>query len=158
VSGFLAVAIAAVAMLTAQAADAPLRPRRDGGHDSRVATSGKAGAPVPGPAATMLPGGSGHGSRVVYSLGRHRVWLVDAHDHVLRSYGVTAGDVAPAAGTHRVFAREAGRAVLFASSGGVNVGFAGSAGAPAAAIRESPADAAALWRHAPTGSLVQVVR
>jgi hypothetical protein len=164
-AGFLATALAVVGMLTAQAADAPLRHPGGTTRDGRVATSGKSGAPgsagsTPAPAApTALPGGSGHGSRVVYSLGRHRVWLVDAQAHVLRTYGVGPGGVAPAVGTHRVFARETGEAVLFASTEGVNVGFSGEPGAPASgsAIRESPADAAALWQHAPTGSLVEVV-
>ncbi|BBA99584.1 hypothetical protein RVR_6270 [Actinacidiphila reveromycinica] len=160
-AGFLATAIAVVGALTAAAADAPPRRHMGGVHGAAAdgATPSATGSGTSAAASTALPAGTGHGSRVVYSLGRHRVWLVDAHDGVLRSYGVRGGTAAPARGTHRVFARESGRVVLFASTDGVNVGFApeGGAGARGAAIREAPADADALWRHAPVGSLVAVV-
>ncbi|WP_146088289.1 hypothetical protein [Actinacidiphila yanglinensis] len=149
VAGFLATAIATVGMLTAQAADAPLR-HRSTAHDGRATPAGAASP-------TALPGGSGQGPRVVYSLGRHHVWLVDAHEHVLRGYDVQAPGVSPATGTHRVFARAAGNAVLFASTDGVNVGFTGDPEISTSAIREAPSDAAVLWQHAPMGSLVVVV-
>ncbi|MEW1861490.1 hypothetical protein AB0399_14115 [Streptomyces sp. NPDC088194] len=162
-AGFLAAALATVGMLTAAAVGAPPR-HHPGAAPGRTATSAPGSAAAsPDPAPTALPAGSGHGARVVYSLGRHRVWLVDAHEGVLRTYGVRGGTVAPARGTHRVFAREGGEVVLFASTNGANVGFGSSAdagagaGAPGAVMREAPSDAAALWRHAPMGSLVAVV-
>ncbi|WP_329365749.1 hypothetical protein OG896_14840 [Streptomyces sp. NBC_00669] len=161
-AGFLAAALATVGMLTAAAVGAPPR-HHPGAAPGRTATSAPGSAASPDPAPTALPAGSGHGARVVYSLGRHRVWLVDAHEGVLRTYGVRGGTVAPARGTHRVFAREGGEVVLFASTNGANVGFGSSAdagagaGAPGAVMREAPSDAAALWRHAPMGSLVAVV-
>lgn len=163
VAGFLAAAIATVGVLTAAAVDAPPRHPAGGPHGGTATASasgpGSGSAASTGPAATVLPSGSGHGTRVVYSLGRHRVWLVGAHEGVRRTYGVDGGTVAPARGTHRVFAREAGEVVLFASTNGANVGFGSrdSAGASGAVMRESPADAAALWQHAAMGSLVDVV-
>jgi hypothetical protein len=155
VAGFLATAIAVVGVLTAAAVDAPPRHPASGTPAPPATASGSPASAAP----TALPAASGHGARAVYSLGRHRVWLVDARGGVLRSYPVRAGRIAPARGTHRVFARERGQVVLFASTDGVNVGFApaASAGASGAVIREAPDDAAALWQHAPTGSLVTVV-
>jgi hypothetical protein len=150
VSGFLAVAIGTVGVLTAQAAGAPLRARAGGEQ---------------GPASAALPARSGHGQRVVYSPGGRRVWLVDAHDRVLRTFQVAPGAVRPAVGTHRVFAREpAGGGlryvVLFASADGSNIGFGvpadGSTATAPAVIREEAADGSALWGQAAAGSLVRV--
>ncbi|WP_435125099.1 hypothetical protein [Actinacidiphila sp. bgisy144] len=162
VAGFLATAIAVVGVLTAAAVDAPPRHPAGGAHGGASGTPAPPATASGSPASaapTALPSAGGHGARVVYSLGRHRVWLVDERGGVLRTYEVRAGQIAPARGTHRVFARERGQVVLFASTDGVNVGFAptASAGASGAVIREAPDDAAVLWQHAPTGSLVAVV-
>lgn len=170
VTGLLAAALVTVGVLTVQASDAPLR-----------SPGGGSGARVPGTAAKRaphaLPGDSGSGSRVVYSLGGHRVWLVAAGGTVLRTFPVTAGDVAPAPGAHRVFARDAAtlggdgtaveHVVLFATAGGANVGFSAAVhGSPAAAdhhrlaaaIRVSRTDAKAMWGRAGVGTVVVVVR
>ena len=159
VTGLLAAALATIGVLTAQAAEAPMRQPYAGG----VTTVKRA--------PTALPVDSGSGSRVVYSLSGHRVWLVGPHERVLRTYLVVAGEAGPAPGTHRVFARDAHsrgddgapveHVVLFATSGGANIGFSAAA-APASprhlatSIRESRADATALWQRAPVGTVVVV--
>jgi hypothetical protein len=167
VGGVLGMALGTVGLLTAQASDAPLRPRHGAAHRG-------AGADGTDTAdARALPAASGSGERVVYSLGRQRVWLVDERNRVRRTYPVVGGEVAPAVGTHRVFAREgAARAdagyrvtdlVLFASTGGTNVGFCTPVDQPAPhrlgpAISEPAKDADALWQQAAIGTLVDVVR
>jgi hypothetical protein len=171
VTGLVTAALATVGVLTAQASDAPLR------QHTRASATTPASRPVLVRLPDALPAGSGSGERVVYGIGAHRVWLVDAHERVARTFGVRAGDVPPALGVHRVFARQphgpgadgtrVEHVVLFASTGGANVGFnaaADGARTPpdphrlAAAIREQPADAAAMWQRATIGTIVEVVR
>lgn len=170
-TGLVAAALGTIAVLTAQASDAPLRPRTGTAAKNRAARTALAQPP------DALPAGSGSGERVVYGVGAHRVWLVDAHGQVVRTFQVLAGDVPPALGTHRVFARkERGpgadgtpveHVVLFASTGSANVGFSAAADGShspsdphrlAAAIREQPADAEVTWQRATIGSIVEVVR
>jgi hypothetical protein len=170
VTGLVAAALATIGVLTAQASNAPMRPY----------AAGVTGADTSGPtvqrAPSAPPAGSGAGARVVYSLGEHRVWLVDAHERVVRTYRVTAGDVPPSLGTHRVFARSphargsdgtaVENVVFFASADEDNVGFSAAVrGTPlppdphhlAAAIRERRADAEVMWKRATIGTLVDVV-
>ena len=170
VTGIVAVALATVGVLTAQASDAPLRPYL-AGVTGRGLTD-----PSVKQAKGALPLGSGSGERVVYSVSGQRVWLVGARGRVLRSYRVTAGDVPPSLGTHRVFDRHSHGlggdgaavvdAVLFASHGSDNVGFSAAARPTArtpdphrlaGAIRERRADAEALWKRATIGAIVEVV-
>ncbi|MYS21169.1 hypothetical protein GTW78_13315 [Streptomyces sp. SID4948] len=123
-----------------------------------------------------VPAGSGTGERVVYSIGRGRVWLVGADERVRRTFPVAGGAVVPDLGAHRVFARRARGAggdgaqvehiVLFGRAEGQNVGFSAALDgsltrlAPAkrtAAIREARPDGAALWREATLGATIQVI-
>lgn len=129
--------------------------------------------------ARELPAGSGTGRRVVYSLARHRVWLVAAGGTVSRTYEVASGTVSPAPGTYPV--TTAGRTaattgtdgtpiehiVLFTSAQGVVVGFSsaddGAFPTPDPAkktggIREHLADGDAMWTFATAGTKVVVVR
>jgi len=127
--------------------------------------------------AVLLPGGSGTGERVVYSVGGHRVWLVGADDKVRRTFEVTPGTVDPLPGTYAVTNRNPARAgsdgvqvehiVLFTTQQGVVFGFSaavdGSTAAPDASkklggIRESRADGAAMWEFATSQRKVVVVR
>ena len=65
---------------------------------SPVATSG--------PDAPPLPAGSGSGKRVVYDRAGQRVWAVDAHERVIRSWLVSGskyGNEVP--GTHQVYSK-----------------------------------------------------
>ncbi len=47
-------------------------------------SSGPSGSPAA--SATDLPARSGHGKRIVYDISSQRVWLVDKHDAVARTY------------------------------------------------------------------------
>lgn len=164
VTGLVAAALATVAVLTAQASDAPPRQRPG----TTATTTAERTALVR--SRDALPVGSGSGERVVYGIGAGRVWLVGGRGQVVRAFRVTAGDVPPALGVHRVFARlergpggdgtQAEHVVLFASTGSANVGFGAAAGPhlPAAVIREQSADAAAMWRWATIGTIVEVAR
>ena len=162
VTGLVTAAFVAIGVLGTQASGTPAKPPAAARH------SGPAGL-------QPLPADSGTGARVVYSIGQARVWLVDRSGEVLRTYRVTAGGLAPSPGSHTVFARgDRGRGgdgvavehiVLFASTEGTNVGFSAALDASPAprvpnphsgAIRESRADGAALWQHAPMGSDIEV--
>lgn len=165
VTGLVAASLVTLGVFTVQAAHAPLRipPAQAAAAAARRGPEG-------------LPADSGRGQRVVYSVGQRRVWLVDRHGRVTRTYRVLAGDVAPSLGTHRVFARRShgqggdGRniehVVMFATRGDDNVGFSAVVRPPAkpstphqlrAAIRASREDGDALWNQAIIGTLVQVV-
>lgn len=54
-----------------------------------------------------LPAGSGNGRRVVFSMGRMRVWLVDGNNQVVRTYRVSGHKYRsqPKAGSYKVFSR-----------------------------------------------------
>jgi hypothetical protein len=171
VTGLVAAALITVAALTADASGSPSEP------DTPPARPTGNSGPAGGAGRPALPAGSGAGRRVVYSLGRARVWLVDDDERVLRTYPVAGGDVQPAVGTHLVFARRARGAggdgvdvehvVLFAATDGGNIGFSapvhGSLEPPdpatrTGAVRERRPDADALWQRATIGSTVEVVR
>lgn len=170
VAGALSAALAVVGALALVAAGAP---QRDPYASARaVAAAGHGG----GHARDGLPASSGAGTRVVYSLARHKVWLVDDAERVLSSYRVAAGTVPPSVGTHRVFARAArGKGgdgvaiehiVLFAAAGRVNIGFSAAVAGPLArpapgvestGIREGRPDGDAMWRFATIGTVVEVL-
>ncbi|WP_107309312.1 hypothetical protein [Streptomyces sp. TP-A0356] len=127
---------------------------------------------------TALPGGSGTGERVVYSLGDNRVWLVGADNKVQRTFGVTPGTVDPAPGTYPVNSRSAtgtgsdGTAVehivRFAVAGdsvvfGFSAAVDGTTAPPDASkklggIRESRADGTAMWEFATFNTKVVVIK
>ncbi|MFI8853292.1 L,D-transpeptidase [Streptomyces sp. 891-h] len=126
---------------------------------------------------TALPDASGQGHRVVYSLKRQRVWLVDKDSKVTRTYTVSPSSVTPEPGTYKVTSRSSHvtgsdgvpveNVVRFAGVDGVTIGFSaaldGSTPTPDAArktggIREKREDGEALWLHAPIGTRVVVVR
>lgn len=52
-----------------------------------------------------LPGDSGNGRRVVYSIGQQRVWWVEHDNRVVNSYLVSGRAGTPAYGTYRVFSK-----------------------------------------------------
>ncbi|OIJ99148.1 hypothetical protein BIV24_05075 [Streptomyces colonosanans] len=176
-AGLTAAAVAAVGFLAYQAsAHAP-----DSLGKPQVKTSPKATASKKPPVAekdpAVLPGGSGTGERVVYSVGDDRVWLVGADNKVQRTFKVTPGTVDPLPGTYAVTSRNPARPgsdgvqvehiVLFTTQHGVVFGFSaavdGSTAAPDASkklggIRESRADGAAMWEFATPQQKVVVVR
>lgn len=175
ITGLVAAALIAVGALAVDASlSAPADPLAAAG-----ASGGRAGRSAGGVAAGQQapPANSGAGERVVYSVGRGRVWLVTADERVTRSYPVTAGDLTPGLGTHAVFARhakseggdgaEVEHVVLFAKTDGMNIGFSAAVDGsldppdpaqPNTAVRQRRADADALWQQATIGSTVEVVR
>ncbi|MBY8881819.1 L,D-transpeptidase [Actinacidiphila acidipaludis] len=168
VAGIVTAALATVCGLTAAATGSAPAGRYSAGHGAAGASDGACRH-------AGLPADCGSGMRVVYSVSRHRVWLVRNDERVLRSYEVTAGDPPPALGTHQVFARGARgqggdgapveHVVLFAQTGGSNIGFSAAVGRarkghtaePTPAIRETRPDGAALWQFATIGTTVEVV-
>ena len=133
-----------------------------------------------------LPVGSGSGRRVVFDMSEQRVWLVDDKDQVRRTYlvsGSRVGNLGP--GHYEVFSRSAQAVsytyeetmrfmVRFAHGQQASIGFhdiprdqsgrrvqtraqLGKA-LSAGCIRQARPDARALWRFAPIGTSVVVVR
>jgi len=139
--------------------------------------------PTP-PSFPALPGGSGEGRRVVYSIGQQRVWWVEADGRVVNSYLVSGRRNTPALGTYSVFSKSrhawsGGGATMeymirFTYGRSLAIGFhsipRNSRGQPlqseaqlgqplsAGCIRQRDSDAAALWNWAPVGTKVVVVK
>jgi hypothetical protein len=133
---------------------------------------------------TALPQRSGSGRRVVFSEGRQRVWLVDAHGEVERTY-LVSGSVSDNLhqGTYEVYSRseqawgidDSGTMkyfVRFAHGENAAIGFhdipiddghlvqsVSQLGTPQShgCIRQRRTDAIALWKFAPLGTTVVVV-
>ncbi|MEU3788054.1 hypothetical protein [Streptomyces sp900129855] len=124
-----------------------------------------------------LPGGSGTGERVVYSLDDDRVWLVGANGKVNRTFKVAPGSVDPRPGSYRVTSRAGAvtgtdgipieHVVRFATVNDVTIGFSaaldGSLPEPdptmhTGGIRQSTADGDAMWEFATIGEPVVVIR
>lgn len=181
VTGLTAGAIAAVAVLSAQAENGPhptapaaRKPSASASATAKPSVSPKPSVPAQ---AAGVPDRSGTGRRVVYSLGQHRVWLVDADDTARRSFTVWAGTVNPAVGSYTVSVRKEAlkgsdgvqieHVMYFSVASGVNIAFSnavdGSSPPPAAAgaqtggIRMAKADGTALWAFGETGTKVRVV-
>ncbi|MFD7506263.1 hypothetical protein [Streptomyces sp. NPDC059850] len=125
---------------------------------------------------TALPTGSGTGVRVVYSLGKSRVWLVGADGKASRTFAVGASSASPAPGSYQVTSRnpsgvgsdgvQVENIVVFHQDEGVTFGFSAAmdGGMPdpqakkkTGAVRESRADGAALWEFAQPGTKVVVL-
>jgi lipoprotein-anchoring transpeptidase ErfK/SrfK len=152
-------------------------------HPQSGRTSGAGRADVRAPA---LPADSGTGRRAVYAIGAQRVWLVDGHGTVIRTYPVSGSRrphlIAP--GTYSVYSRSLHAIsfnhketmeymVRFAHGGHSAIGFhdipvsdsSGSLvqsrsdlGTPLSAgcIRQWRPDAKAMWRFASDGTTVVV--
>ncbi|MBQ0988046.1 hypothetical protein KBZ10_26725 [Streptomyces sp. F63] len=124
-----------------------------------------------------VPAGSGTGLRVVYSLGAKRVWLVGEDERPVRTYEVWPSAVSPAPGEYAVVSRAESVAgsdgvpiehsVVFTTAEGVVVGFSAAvdgsrpdpdAGPRTGGIRAPRKDGAAMWKFAPVGTKVVVVR
>lgn len=174
VVGLTAAALAAVGLLTFQAAAnvPPDLGERSGGALGVSTTN----APRDQRDPKALPALSGTGERVVYALGDDRVWLVGDGDKVKRTFRVTPGSVDPAPGTYSVGSRSSSvtgtdglpveHVVRFATVDGVTVGFSAAVpgGTPqpdptarTGGIRESRADGTAMWEFATIGRTVVVV-
>ena len=142
--------------------------------------------PAPAPDRAALPADSGRGRRVVYSISGQRTWLVQDSGEVERTYHVSGRPSQPDPGSYRVYSRSRHAAsavsnarmqymVRFARGErtGAPIGFhdiprepdgtyeqtEAQLGQPLSAgcIRQSRADAVALWDFAPVGTAVVVV-
>lgn len=174
VAGLTVAAVAAVGFLAYQASahvpDTLSRPQM-----KKSPGAGAPKAPRDGKKPVALPGDSGTGERVVYSLDDDRVWLVGADNKVQRTFTVMPGTVDPSPGTYAVTSRTAAgtgsdgtaveHVVRFALSDGVVIGFSaavdGSTRAPEASkklggIREARADGTAMWEFATISQKVVV--
>jgi lipoprotein-anchoring transpeptidase ErfK/SrfK len=130
-----------------------------------------------------LPSGSGAGRRAVFSIGRQRVWIVDAADHVARTYlvsGSVTDNLHP--GTYSVYSRSTNAIgvddsgtmrwfVRFAHGASAAIGFhdipikdgrplqtLAELGTPQShgCIRQKESDALAMWAFAQLGTEVVV--
>ncbi|MFJ2396102.1 hypothetical protein ACIOTI_25560 [Streptomyces sp. NPDC087843] len=175
VAGLTAAAVAVVGFLAYQAsANAP-----DQLAGPRAGTSAKTSTKAPrdrkNPVA--LPGDSGSGERVVYSIDDDRVWLVGENNKTQRTFAVTPGTLDPVVGTYAVTSRgrtvtgsdgaQIEHVVRFSVVDGIVIGFSaatdGSTSAPDPAkrlggIRESRADGDAMWTFATVGVKVVVIQ
>lgn len=140
-------------------------------------------APPPSPfAAWPLPGGSGVGRRIVYSVGQQRVWWVEWDGTVVNTYLVSGRAGTPARGTYSVYSKSrfasSGSArmeymVRFARGRSLAIGFHSiptSRGRPLQSeaqlgtyrshgcVRQRMSDAVGLWNWAPIGTRVDVVK
>ncbi|MET8504403.1 L,D-transpeptidase [Streptomyces sp. NPDC004787] len=179
VAGLTAAALAVVGFLAYQAsASAPspaelaAKPRTPSTAPSATAS----GKPKPARDPLALPAGSGTGERVVYGLGAHRVWLVDARNQVTQTFSVMPSTVSPPPGTYAVTSRSGAvrgsdgvqieHVVRFATVQDVSIGFSaavdGSTPSPdpskkTGGIRMKRADGDAMWTFASIGAKVVVV-
>ncbi|KAK1179950.1 hypothetical protein B7755_018450 [Streptomyces sp. NBS 14/10] len=181
VAALTAAALGGVGVLAYQAAaTAPDRPAhsRHGSQagDSKSKPKDKGKGKDGGKKSTALPGDSGTGLRVVYALEDRRVWLVGANEQPTRTFEVSPSTASPSPGTYEVTSRvpstigsdgvQIEHVVVFDTEDGVVFGFSaavdGSAPDTSAAkktggIRESRADATAMWEFAPAGTKVVVI-
>jgi hypothetical protein len=177
VTALTAAALATVGFLGYQAyATAPAQFAKAHTNGTPALTTSK--TPGGGKNAALLPPGSGTGTRVVYSLSDHRVWLVGLGDKVIRTFEVTPGNIAPAPGVYAVTSRSNAvtgsdgtpieHVVRFTSVDGVAIGFSAAVrnAAPAdsttttvrtGGIRESRADGDVMWTFATIGATVAVI-
>jgi hypothetical protein len=177
VTGLTAGAIVVVGALTVQADEGP-HPTASAAKPSASAPAGAkpAASPAATPTAAAVPEASGTGRRIVYSLGQHRVWLVDADDAARRTFTVWPGTVDPDPGSYTVSLRKDATTgsdgvaiehiIYFSAKSGVNIAFSnavdGSSPPPASGtqtggIRMAKADGSALWAFGATGTNVRVV-
>ncbi|MFD8421288.1 hypothetical protein [Streptomyces sp. NPDC059466] len=175
VAGLTATAVAVVGFLAYQAsANAPDHLAGPVGTSPTVSAS-KAPRDRKNPVA--LPGDSGSGERVVYSIDDDRVWLVGENNRTRRTFAVTPGTIDPVVGTYAVTSRSRivtgsdgariEHVVRFSVVDGIVIGFSaatdGSTSAPDPAkrlggIRESRADGDAMWTLATVGVKVVVIQ
>ena len=176
VTGLTVGAIAAVTALAVQAEKGP-HPTAAKARPSASAAAGASPAPTKSPAPAVVPDSSGTGRRVVYSLGKKRVWLVDASDASRRTFAVWPGTVSPDPGSYAISQRvpstqgsdgvQIEHIMYFAGKSGVFIAFSnavdGSSPPPAGdrqtgGIRMRAGDGAALWKFGEAGTSVVVVK
>lgn len=128
------------------------------------------------------PAGSGQGRRIVYSISRQRVWVVEADDQLRTTYLVSGRAGTPRPGTYRIFSKSRWSSsgsvrmqymMRFARGRSLAIGFHSIPVRPNGrplqseaelgryrshgCVRQRLADAAFLWDWAPVGTTVVVV-
>ncbi|MFE1752604.1 hypothetical protein [Streptomyces anandii] len=179
VAGLTAAALATVGFL-AYRAQATV-PHGLGGRPGASATPAASASKAPRDKRhpTALPGGSGTGERVVYSVDDDRVWLVGAGNRVENTFRVSPGNVDPPPGTYVVTSRSKAitgtdglpveHVVRFTSVNGVVIGFSAAVeesppdtdlgtAVKTGGIRETRPDGEAMWMFATIGQKVVVIR
>ncbi|WP_328300336.1 hypothetical protein OG389_23055 [Streptomyces sp. NBC_00435] len=176
VAGLTAAAIAVIGFLGYQAsATAPAHPQKAAPQTPAPVPSGPGAAKVDPATPVAVPAGSGTGTRVVYSVGQKRVWLVGPSGES-KSFVVMPSTVHPSPGSYTVGSRTGTvtgsdgvpieHVVRFASPQGIAVGFsarvdntlpAPDPGKKTGGVRMSRADGDAMWAFATIGSKVVVV-
>lgn len=177
VTGLTAGAITAVAVLAVQADRGP-KPHAVAARPGASASASAHPKPTRSTAPAAVPDHSGTGRRIVYSLGRRTVWLVDASDAARRTFAVWPGTVSPEPGTYTVGTRAEGpitgsdgvkieHIVYFTVRSGSNIAFSNAvdgsspppaSGTPTGGIRMRTADGAAMWTFGTAGTKVAVVK
>lgn len=171
VTGLTVAALAVIGFFALQANAAQERAA-----ERKATASPSPGPTTSAPRAATLPPRSGSGERVVYSLGRERVWLVRAGDKVERTYRVEPGSVDPRPGVYRVQSRASHvtgtdgvpveNVVRFATEANTTVGFSAALDGTmrqsdpsreTGGIREHRKDGEAMWLFATIGAKVVVV-
>ena len=134
------------------------------------------------PPAPAAPAAPGTGKRIVYCVGCHRVWLVEANETVSRTHLVSGRAGVPRTGTYSVFSKSLvsrsgsvtlAHMVRFAHGRSLAIGFHAiprdRAGRPIQSeaelgqyrshgcVRQSDGDALAVWNFAPIGTKVVVI-
>jgi len=176
VAGLTVAALATVGFLTYQASATAPRPEAERLSSSTPVTTSKVPRDTRHPDA--LPGGTGKGKRVVYSLDDDRVWIVGTNGRVLRTFTVTPGTVDPAPGSYLVTSRSNSitgtdgtpieHVVRFTGVDGVAIGFSAAVDTTApqpeldpeartGGIRETRPDGTAMWEFATIGERVVVI-
>ncbi|MFI1165791.1 hypothetical protein ACH4UM_19790 [Streptomyces sp. NPDC020801] len=179
VSGLTVGAVAAVAVLAVQADQGP-HPTATAAHTKTSAPAGAhhSAAPKKPAAPAVLPSASGTGRRIVYALGKKRVWLVDERNEPTRTFPVWPGTVSPDPGTYTISQRvpatkgsdgvQIEHILYFAGKSGVFIAFSNAvdgsspppvaSGAKTGGIRTGKDDGAALWAFGEPRTKVDVVR
>lgn len=136
----------------------------------------------PAPPRPQAPAGSGAGKRIVYCVTCQQVWLTESDNTVSRTYRVSGRAGVPRRGTYSVFSKSttafSGRVTMaymvrFARGRTLAIGFHAiprdRRGQPIQSeselgsyrskgcVRQSDADAGALWNFAPVGTPVVVI-
>ena len=169
------VALTAVGVLAAQAEATAPKVRAGSSNASTSKSTGTKSGTSTSTGSTALPANSGSGTRIVYSPGSHRVWLVE-NSTVERTMTVVPGTVNAPTGSYTVYGKSPGSiggdgvtvlyVVKFDSASSTTFGFdaeAGVNGLPAAptgrtgGIRMTQLDAQLLYEFASVGTAVVVV-
>jgi lipoprotein-anchoring transpeptidase ErfK/SrfK len=164
-------ALAGVGVLAAQAEATAPRVRAQVAVASTAKTTTSTGSGSTGTSANALPANSGSGTRIVYSPGEKRVWLVENSHTVERTMQVVPGTITAPDGDYTVTSKAPGATggdnvqVLYVVRFGSNYGFDAEAnvtGLPPAptgktgGIRMAQLDAQALYEFSSVGTAVVV--